>query len=159
MIKMEELRAMFEALGFDEVKSYINSGNIAFDSRKLPPEKLSAKIETAIADRFDKQIPVIIREQEDFKRILSNNPFEGKYGSHKEMHVLFLKEGMPEDKAEQLAAAAIPGEEFYPDGREIYCHLQNGVAESLLGKGFLEKKLKIVYTGRNWRTVEKLAEL
>jgi uncharacterized protein (DUF1697 family) len=50
-------------------------------------------------------------------------------------------------------------ERFAVIGREIYCHLRLGVADSLLGKGYIEKKLKVPTTGRNWRTVQKLAEL
>jgi uncharacterized protein (DUF1697 family) len=170
MIKMEELRKTFEALSFDNVKSYINSGNLAFDVSlissphvsKGPRDaeiNLTETLEREIEFTFGKQIPVIIREQNDIGRILANNPFEGQFESHKEMHVLFLKEEMPDEKRDQLAAAATPPERFAVLGREIYCHLPMGVADSLLGKSFIEKKLKVAVTGRNWRTVERLAEL
>jgi uncharacterized protein (DUF1697 family) len=75
------------------------------------------------------------------------------------MHVLFLKEVMPQEKEEQLQASALPGEGYVVRGREIYNLLPQGVAGSLLTKGFFEKKPKVSYTGRNWRTVEKLAGL
>ena len=104
-------------------------------------------------------MPVLVREQDEIKRILANNPYEGDYESHKEMHVLFLREEMPKEKIDQLLAAAPERERFSVQGREIYCHLPMGVADSLLGKSFIEKKLKVAVTGRNWRTVERLAEL
>lgn len=168
MIKMEELRTMFEALGFANVVTYINSGNIAFDLKSSGSGQKSAKtldamahmagtIENELEKHFGKQIPVVIREQADISRIIADNPFEGEYESHKEMHVLFLKEEMPEDKQELLLGAAPDGERFAAIGREIYCHLKLGVADSLLGKGFIDKKLKVPFTARNWRTVEKLA--
>jgi len=159
MIKMADLKAEFEALGLENVKTYINSGNLAFDASKAAISKLESKIEVAVEKRFNKPIPVIVREQKDIDRILKNNPFAGQYESHKHMHVLFLKEPMPSEKAEQLKASALPGERYEIRGIEIYNHLPNGVAGSLLTKGFFERKPRVAYTGRNWRTVEKLAEL
>jgi len=159
MIKMEELRKSFEALGFENVVSYINSGNLAFDSKKTSGEKLCLKIENAIEKDFGKAIPVMIREQSAIDKVLRNNPFDGKYESHKLMHVLFMKETMPKDKEEQLKAAETDNEQFEVRDLEIYALLKQGVADSLHGKGFIDKKLKIPVTGRNWRTVEKLVEL
>ena len=171
MIKMEELRKIFEALGFENVVSYINSGNLAFDvsgprvssphvSKGSSPEtKLVRTIEKAIEKKFGKSIPIMVREQKDIARILAENPFEGEFESHKEMHVLFMKDEMPKEKQEQLLAQQTDDERFVVKGREIYCHLRLGVADSLLGKGFIDKKLKVSVTGRNWRTVDRLAEL
>ena len=159
MMKMADLKAEFEKLGFENVKTYINSGNIAFDTSKTAEAKLVDKIEKAIDRWFGRPIPVMVREQKDIDRILKNNPFDGKYESHKHMHVLFLKEVMPKEKEEQLQASALPGEAYVVRGREIYNLLPQGVAGSLLTKGFFEKKPKVSYTGRNWRTVEKLADL
>jgi uncharacterized protein (DUF1697 family) len=101
----------------------------------------------------------MVREQKDIERILKNNPFDGQYGSHKEMHVLFLKSALSKENNMWLLEIAPPEERFLASGREIYCHLPMGVADSFLGRGQFEKKLKIAVTARNWRTVEKLAEL
>lgn len=168
MIKMTELKAVFEKCGFENVVTYINSGNIAFDTLQKPARSkgthavetfLTNTIEQAIEKQFAKQIPVMIREQEAIADILANNPFEGQFENHKEMHVLFLKEEMPAEMLEQLLAAAPEGERYAVIGRELFCHLPKGVIDSLLGKSFMEKKLKLTVTGRNWRTTEKLATL
>ena len=159
MIKMSELKAMFEALGFDKVVTYINSGNIAFDAKKTAEDKLVSKIEKAIEAELGKNIQVMVRERSAISGILSDNPFDGAFESHKEMHVLFMRNGMPKDKEKQLLEQQTGDERFEVRGREIYCHLKLGVADSLLGKGYIEKKLKVPITARNWRTVEKLAEL
>ena len=159
MINMEELRRTFEALRFENVASYINSGNLAFDTRKTAEPKLISKIESAIEADFGKTVPVIVREQAAIHRILADNPFDGQFESHKEMHVLFMKDEMSQDKQEQLLERQTDGERFAIRGREIYCHLRLGVADSLLGKSFIEKNLKTPFTARNWRTVQKLAEL
>jgi len=170
MIKMAELKAVLEECGFENVVTYINSGNIAFDSDPVQKparskgslateSTLVSTIEQAIESHFNKQIPVMIREQSAITDILAKNPFAGQFESHKEMHVLFLKEDMPAEKLDQLLAAAPDGERYAVIGRELYCHLPKGVIDSLLGKSFLEKKLKLSVTGRNWRTTEKLATL
>ncbi|CAN5172710.1 DUF1697 domain-containing protein [soil metagenome] len=169
MIKMDELRRTFEALRFENVISYINSGNLAFDcasprinkgdTSNSKKRSLISEIEQSIERDFAKSIPVMIRQQADIERILANNPFAGQFENHKEMHVLFLREEMPPEKIEQLLSAAPDGERYVGIGRELYCHLPKGVIDSLLGKSFIEKKLKVAVTGRNWRTVEKLATL
>ena len=159
MMKMEELRTSFEALGFTNVASYINSGNLAFDTVSTAEAKLTEKIEKKIENDFGRSVPVMVRQQKDIERIMAENPFTGEYESHKEMHVLFLKEEMPSEKRDQLLAAAVPPERFAVTAREIYCLLPMGVADSLLGKSFIEKQLKVAVTGRNWRTVGKLVKL
>ncbi|HVF46584.1 MAG TPA: DUF1697 domain-containing protein [Pyrinomonadaceae bacterium] len=159
MIKMEELRRTFEALGFERVVSYINSGNLAFDSPKGSDVKLAAMIEKAVEGLIGKNVSVMVREQKHILQVLANNPFDGQYASHKEMHVLFMKDEMPPEKQEQLRSLAPARERFEIAGREIYCHLPMGVADSLMGRGLFEKKLKVSVTARNWRTVETIAKL
>ena len=159
MVKMEELRKTFEVLGFENVKTYINSGNIGFDCRKASESKLCKKIEDAVESKFGRFFSVMVRDQKSIDRVLENNPFEGEYSSHKEMHVLFLEREIPEKQLDELRAAAPKEERFVAEGREIYLHLPMGVAESLMGRGLIEKKLKVAVTARNWRTVQKLAEL
>lgn len=159
MIRMEELRGLFEALRFSRVATYINSGNVGFDTRKTPESTLVIKIETAVEEHMGRPVAVMVREQKEIERILRNNPFEGKYGSHKEMHVLFLKDKISDTKLDELRELAPKEERFVAAGREIYLHLPMGVAESLMGRGLIEKKLKIAVTARNWRTVQKLADL
>lgn len=178
MVKMADLKAVFENCGFENVITYINSGNIAFDSplQKAARSKgisvssphaskgslesdLASKIETAIENAFGKRIPVMIRKQSAINGILANNPFDSEFESHKEMHVLFMREEMPADKQAQLLGQQTENERFGVRGREIYCHLKLGFADSILGKSFIEKKLKVAITARNWRTVERLASL
>lgn len=168
MIKMEELRTLFEALGFENVVTYINSGNIAFDHDAQPARgKASIKVETALASeiedaleaRVGKRVLIMVREQKKIPKIIAANPFEGEFSSHKEMHVLFLKEEVSAEKISLFREMAPAVERFVAIGREIYCHLPKGVANSVLGSGLFEKKLKMNVTARNWRTVEKLAVL
>lgn len=166
MIKMAELKLSFESLGFENVVTYINSGNIAFDHKASRAKnalqlehKLVEQLEAVIEKDFGKSVPVMVREQGQLITVFSNNPFDGEFENHKEMHVLFMRDEMPVEKQEQLLSQQTADERFIIAGREIYCHLKLGVADSLLGKSFIEKKLKTPITARNWRTVEKLGVL
>ena len=159
MIKMADLKRSFESLGLKNVASYVNSGNLAFDARKISEAGLTRKLEDVIERDFGKRVQVMVREQVSIPKIIASNPYEGEFESHKEMHVLFLKEKLSDEKIALLRDAAPKTERFTVKGREIYCHLPMGVADSLIGRGLVEKKLKLPVTARNWRTVQKLAEL
>lgn len=159
MIRMAELRLSVASLGFDNVASYINSGNIAFDGRKAVETTLIKKLEAVIERDFDLKVQVMVREQAEIPEIVRANPFAGEFESHKEMHVLFLREPVLEEKIEELRELAPAAERFALRNREIYCHLPMGVADSVMGRGLTEKKLKVAVTARNWRTVEALAKL
>lgn len=160
MIKMEALRKTFENCGFKNVVSYINSGNLAFDNTRTAEANLVRKIENAIRIDFGMSISVMIRERDIIRDRLAKNPFDGQYETHKQMHMLFMRDEMPADKQAALAEQQTDREKYAVDGREIYAMLLDGVAESVLfKKNFIEGKLKTPTTARNWRTIEKLAEL
>src|SRR5690242_15524566 len=89
MIKMAELKAAFESLGLENVVTYINSGNVAFDTRKTSEAALSKKIEAVVEKMAGKNIRVMVRSQDDIKRILAKDPFAGQYDIPQHMHVLF----------------------------------------------------------------------
>src|SRR5688572_16722848 len=101
-ISMTELKLSFETLGFKNVVSYINSGNLAFDAAKTSEQKLILKLEKAIKDDFGMNVQVMVRERSAIEVVVAKDPFKGKYESHKEMHVLFMKEEMPDDKKKFL---------------------------------------------------------
>jgi len=160
MIKMSELKTGLETVGLENVATYINSGNIAFDSKKSAEERFVAKLERAISERFDKTIAVMVREQLDITRIIGANPYAGEYESHKQMHVLFLQTPLPPEKAQLLIETDFGEEKFMAIGREVYGLLPDGVAESTFSKkAILDKKPRVIYTGRNIRTVERLGNL
>lgn len=158
-IKMETLRETCTSLGFQTVKTYINSGNLIFETPKVDAKKLSAKIETAIEKEFDLKIKVIVRSIDEIKEIVKNNPFEGEFKHDKDVHVFFLGEEMPTEKVELLLSNYSENERYFVREREIFCHLRSGVSDSLMGKDYIGKKLKVSATARNWRTVNKILEL
>ena len=102
----------------------------------------------------------MIRDQKSTADVLANNPFDGQYETHKQMHVLFMRDEMPIEKQTALGEQQTNREKYTVIGREIYAMLLDGVAESVLfRKNFIEGKLKIPITGRNWRTVKMIAEM
>jgi uncharacterized protein (DUF1697 family) len=158
-IKMETLREMFTALGFQGVKTYINSGNVVFETAKTSDNKLAAKIEKAIEKEFSLKIRVMVRTIGEIEDIIKNNPFEGQFENDKDLHVLFLDEELPAEKRELLLSNNNENEMFAVSGREIFCLLRVGFPDSLLGKDYIGKKLKTSATARNWRTVNKIIML
>ena len=158
-IKMETLRETFAAQGFENVKSYINSGNVIFEARKTDDKKLAAKIEKAIEKEFSFSIKVMVRAIDEIKEIIKNNPFDGQFENDKDLHVFFLDEEMPDEKREMLLSNNNENEMFAVRGREVFCLLRVSVLDSLMGKDYIAKKLKIPSTARNWRTVNKILEI
>src|SRR5258708_763057 len=98
MIKMETLRATFSALGFKNVKSYINSGNLIFETRKTDDGKLAAKIHDAIEKEFGFNISVMVRPMDEIKQIVEWDPFAGQFESHKDVHVFFLNDKLTSEQ-------------------------------------------------------------
>ena len=145
--------------GFENVKTYINSGNVVFETRKSDKRKLAAKIAKAIEHEFSLTIKVIVRSMAEIENIIENNPFAGQFENDKDLHVFFLDEEMPAEKIELLLSNTSENEMFAVRNLEIFCLLRIGFLDSLIGKGYIDKKLKIPTTARNWRTVKKIAEL
>ena len=158
-IQMKALRELLSnECGFENVKTYINSGNVIFETSREVNERLAEKIERAIEKEFALKIKVMARSIAEIEEIVGNNPFDGQFENEKDLHVLFLEKELPEDKRAALLAKNSENEKFHVRNREIYCLLRAGVSDSLLGKDYIGKKLKVTATARNWRTVNKVLE-
>lgn len=159
-IKMETLREVFSnALGFQNVKTYINSGNVIFETAETNDLKLAAKIEAAIETEFALKIKVMARTMDEIKSIVAKNPFDGQFENDKDLHVIFLDEELPTEKRELLLSNNNENEQYFVRNREIFCLLKVSVLDSLMGKDYIGKKLKVLATARNWRTVNKILDL
>jgi uncharacterized protein (DUF1697 family) len=157
-IKMETLREVCSALGFENVKTYINSGNVIFETAQTDDKKLAEQIEKAIEKEFALRIKVIVRQISEIENIIKNNPFAGQFENDKDLHVFFLDEELPNEKCELLLSNNNENEIFAVRHREIFCLLRVSVLDSLIGKDYIGKKLKVSATARNWRTVGKILE-
>jgi uncharacterized protein (DUF1697 family) len=157
-ISMTELRALLETLGYSDVATYIQSGNVVFASTARTSAGLDETIEAAINRKFGLRIDVVVRSARELKAAIDKNPFRG-IAPEQAVHIAFL------DKVPDLSRlAAIDVERFKPDefaivGREVYLHLPNGVGRSKLPPALVPKLAPSVATVRNWNTVTKLAEM
>ena len=111
-IKMETLRETCAALGFQNVKTYINSGNVIFESAKTGDKKLAAKIEKAIEKEFALNIKIMVRTISEIEDIIKNNPFDGQFENDKDLHVFFLDEELPTEKRELLLSYNNENEQY-----------------------------------------------
>jgi len=157
-VKMETLREVCGALGFKNVKTYINSGNVIFETAQSNDKKLVEKLEKAIEKEFALNIKVMVRTIAEIEEIVKNNPFDGQFENAKDLHVFFLDEELPAEKREQLLSNNNENEKYFVQNREIFCLLRVSILDSLMGKDYIGKKLKVFATARNWRTVNKILE-
>lgn len=157
-IKMENLREVFASLKYKNVKTYIQSGNVIFETDNNNDNELRAAIEAAIEKKFFKT-PVMIRSIDEIKDAFENNPFAGESFDDKLFHLIFLSEKLSAEKTAMLLSNNCENERFAVRNSEVYCLLREGFSESLLGKKYIDNKLKIAATARNWRTIKKILEL
>ncbi|HET6506154.1 MAG TPA: DUF1697 domain-containing protein [Baekduia sp.] len=154
-VAMADLRGAFAELGFTDIKTYVNSGNVVFSGRKAS----LAKVERAIAGVCGWDVPVVLRTQDELADVLEANPL-GDVADNASRHlVLFADAPIDAAKASDLDADALAPEAFAIRGREAYLWLPNGVQRSPLAKAMNEKRFGVRLTGRNFRTVDKLASL
>jgi uncharacterized protein (DUF1697 family) len=154
-VGMAPLREVFAELGFTDVKTYVNSGNVVFDGRKASV----AKVEAAIAAMCGWDVPVVLRTQAELGAVLERDPLGEVANNASRYLVLFADGTVDPAKAADLDPDALAPEAFAIHGREAYLWLPNGVQRSPLAKAIDEKRFGVRLTGRNFRTVEKLASL
>jgi uncharacterized protein (DUF1697 family) len=164
-VKMDQLRKSFETLGFEQVQTYIQSGNVVFKAGKLSTPKLSKRIEEAILRDFGFPVSVISRSGDELAAVIEGNPFLKERSLDKEkidlerLHVMFLSEAPAPAALKKLAELTAAPDRFHCGDREIYFYLPNGVSGSVLMKSPVDRILAVVTTTRNWRTVNSLHQM
>jgi uncharacterized protein (DUF1697 family) len=159
-IRMDELKVLHESLGFKDVTSYIQSGNIVFTSDEADVARLHRHIEEGFEKRFGFHVEVFVRTAVELRAIIDKNPFQGQQSKEsKWVVVLFLAARPGEAAQEDLLKTYIGPEELFFLGMEVYIYYTNGIGRSKLSLSLLEKKLKTVGTARNWNTILQLQKL
>ena len=157
-VQMGELRSLFEDLGYDNVRSYLQSGNVVFDSGSSS-KRLSAEIEDAVSKIFGIKLSVLIRTQRELKDIVEGNPFSTKGDHPTSLHVMFLADRSSSQAVKGLDLDRSPPDEFKVRGREIYLWYPKGSGRSKLTIDYFERALGTRATARNWNTVVRLLKL
>jgi uncharacterized protein (DUF1697 family) len=159
-IKMDQLRSSLEAVGLQQVKTYIQSGNAVFKSATISPAALSRKIEKQIIGQFGFAVSVISRTADEINKTIANNPFLNDSSINPEkLHVAFLSEAPAPLALKKLKELTLDPDQSRCLGKEVYFYFPNGVSGSSLWKHPLDRVLSVEATTRNWKTVNTLHQM
>lgn len=159
-IKMDALRATYEGLGLEDVRSYVQSGNVIFRAKEKDAKKLAGKLQDAIEKRFKFRPSVIVRSVGELREAIAATPFEAGRNLHPgKILVTFLADNPPAEAAATLASWKSFPEEIHLIGRELYIYFPDGAGKSKLPWSRVEKLLKVNGTARNWNSVLAMLEI
>lgn len=158
-VPMVELRALCSGLGWDDVRTYIQSGNVLFRSA-APAESCGRQLEAAIAGHFGLDIAVIVRPAFELAAVRDRNPFPEAAASEPNLLMLGLaRASLADAVVDSLRERASAGERIERTGDALWIHFVSGAAVSKLTPAVLDRAAGSPVTMRNWRTVTKLVEL
>jgi uncharacterized protein (DUF1697 family) len=158
-IPMAELRSVCADLGWDDVQSYIQSGNLVFKASSTPAN-LEIELEGAIERQFGLSIPVIVRAEADWSAYVNGNPYPEASQREPNLVMLILSKAPPNrDAVEGLLERALNDERIVQMGDALWIHFPGGSGRSKLSPALLDRLVGSTVTARNWRTVLKLDEL
>lgn len=157
-VAMQALRDLLSGAGFEQVKTYLQSGNVVF-SDASDPVRLEPRLEALIADHFGFEVGVIVRTGAELEQVAKRNPLAQVALEPKRYQVTFLAEPLKPERLDELAALAADGERFVAHGRELYAWHPGGVARSRLWAKLGGTGLGVKATSRNWSTVLALREM
>jgi uncharacterized protein (DUF1697 family) len=156
-LNMGELKTMFENIGFESVRTHLQSGNVVFESSEPKTSSLENTIERAVFETFGYSVPTLIRISSDLQRITASNPFPLQTTANPiQPYVIFLK-NQPKTRILELPASESAEHQF--GELEIFVHYPNGSQASKLSNNYVENKLETMASTRNWRTVLALLEM
>lgn len=154
-IEMKALKMLYETLGFREVKTYLNTGNVIF-STSLPKAEIDIKIEEAIQLKFDLNIEVIIRSKDELKLLIEAYPF-GHEGKNR--YITLLKTSCEAIDKEMVSTASKPLDKIKFASNEMMLFVPGGYGKSKLTNHFFEKITSRTATTRNMNTLEKIYKM
>lgn len=160
IIRMDDLKKTFKSQNYENVRTYIQSGNIIFQTKKTDINALKKKIENQIRKSFSFEVTVLLRSHSDIAEIIKQNPF-GKNSNSDDgkLYLSFLSEAPDEASKKELLSIRNDLDELKISKTEVYILCRGGYGKSQFSNTFIEKKLKVQSTTRNWATVNKLLEI
>jgi len=160
ILKMEALRALYESLRFDDVATFIQSGNIVFRTKERDLSKICKRIGGGIEKNFGFRPEVILRTTEEMRGVIARNPFAArKEIEPSKLLVWFLPAAPDAEARKKLQMVKIQQEELRLEERELYIYFPDGQGRSKLSLPAVDRALKVLGTGRNWNTVQKLMDM
>ena len=155
-LKMDSLRATAERCGFDDVSTFIQSGNVIFRSRK-GAKAVTAALHDAILEDAGIDTRIATRTAAQLQEVVGRNPFLDRSDDPTKLSVTFLFDSVTPTLSAVDPAVYAP-DEVQVIGREAYLHTPNGMGRTKLVPA-VAKKLGLAGTARNWRTVTTLVEM
>lgn len=157
-LPMVELVVVLEELGLSNIKTYIQSGNVVFQSEKINNVELSQKICAAIEKRHGFVIQVLFLDVDELQSAIASNPFPEAEAEPNTLHCFFLSSLLENPDLKALETVKKDSEQFRLINKVFYLYAPEGVGRSKLAMK-VEKTLRVAVTVRNWRTVRKIMEL
>ena len=156
-IRMADLKSLYESLGLANVQTYVQSGNVIFDSSEQDATKLRKAIEIQIEVTFGFSVPVLMRSADDFQRVIESHPFAQEDPAR--ALVTFLYGRPNQSKWDDLRLYKDKVDQFVSGEQEIFLYCPGGYGKTKLSNTFFEKKLDVIATTRNWKTVNALYQM
>ncbi|HWR93674.1 MAG TPA: DUF1697 domain-containing protein [Flavobacterium sp.] len=160
MIKMEALKTTLEAIGFQNVQTYIQSGNVFVDADEENPSKIGFQIKQEIFKAFGYEVPVVVISKQDLDDCFKNNPFlKEKEVDTKKLYVAFVSIALQSNRINDLKMSQVKPDECSIDSNKIYIKYAVGAGKTKFDQKYIEKKLNVTATIRNWNTVTQLLKI
>jgi len=157
IVKMDHLRELCTGLGFRNIETYVQSGNIVFQTPMENPATVSKRIGETIHDSLGFDTTVIIRTAEKMRDVITNNPFlKEKDIDSSKLHITFLSETAQKASLKNLETLSLGLDRFYAAPHEIYLYCPRGYGRTKLSNNAVEKALSVRATTRNWKTTNTL---
>jgi uncharacterized protein (DUF1697 family) len=157
-VPMKELAAALERAGFRSVRTYIQSGNVIFQSAAGTARSLARRMSQLILEKFGFSPQVMVISRQELERAIRGNPFPGAHQNHKLLHLFFLSETPTKPDLQSLSKLDAGREAFALKGGVFYLYTPDGFADSVL-RSRIERCLGVHATGRNWRTANELLRM
>lgn len=154
LIKMAELKELLMSIGFRNVQTYIQSGNVVFESDETSITNLELSIMSVITKKYGFDVEVMVRSVDEFSRIVETNPFPDAEGN--KLYITFFREVPQKIPFEELDKVKSESEVYLFQDRIMFFYCPEGYGFTKLSNLFIEKKLKTVATSRNMNTIVKL---
>jgi uncharacterized protein (DUF1697 family) len=158
-LAMADLKESFRALGYEDVATFIQTGNVIFSTSKKSPAKLIAEIEQQLVHDFGNSPAVILRTPAELQSVFAHSPYPPQGADPARHHVTFMATDPDPKRLAEFSPPASGRDELVIRGREIYVHTPDGYHQTKLTGTMLERRLGVVTTTRNWNTVSKLCAL
>lgn len=158
LLPMKNLAALLEGLGCANVETYIQSGNVIFESSRGDAMRLSNRIADTVLKHHGFKPRTLVLTADEFEKAVASNPFPDAEVNPKSLHISFLSEKPSSPELAMLDNIKSGNESYALIEKVFYLHAPDGIGRSKLAAR-VEKLLGVDVTGRNWRTVSKLLEM